>query len=45
MCKVISLNSRMQLGGSDCNENDELADRKGKYLGMLPFIKKAFKRL
>jgi hypothetical protein len=36
MCKVISLKSRMQLGGSDCKENDEIANRKGEYIGMLP---------
>ncbi|MGV8980525.1 hypothetical protein [Clostridium sp.] len=36
MCKVISLKSRNQLGGNDYKKNDELASRKGDYIGMLP---------
>lgn len=36
MGKVISLKSGKQLGGSDSKENDELASRKGEYIGSLP---------
>lgn len=36
MCKVISLKSRMQLCGSDCKKTDEIASRKGEYIGILP---------
>lgn len=35
MGKVISLKSRMQLGGSDFKENDELVSKKGFYIGVL----------
>lgn len=36
MGKVISLKSGKQLGGSDSKENNELAIRKGEYIGSLP---------
>ena len=36
MCKVISLKSRKKLSEKNCNENDEIASKKGEFIGMLP---------
>ncbi|GKU29334.1 hypothetical protein [Clostridium folliculivorans] len=36
MSKVINLKSRKHLGRNDYKETDELASKKGKYIGALP---------